>query len=66
MPYEKGEGTWHIQPGEKVDLEETQQQLSNMYEEVINMTAPGSSHWRVVEGQNMTAISWNKRVSDWI
>jgi len=52
-PDEKCEGTWHVQPEEKIGLGETQQPASNIYEEVTKTTAPGSSHWRVAEEKTM-------------
>lgn len=44
-PYEKAKGICHIQPREKLNLEGTQEQLSNTYEKYIKVTVPGSSHW---------------------
>lgn len=42
---EKAKGTWHIQPGEQLNLEGAQEQLSSTYEKHIKMTVPGSSQW---------------------
>lgn len=42
-PYEKAKGIGHIQPGEQLNLEKTQKQLSSAYEKYIKMTVPGSS-----------------------
>lgn len=47
---EKAEGIWHIQPGEQLNLEETQEQLSSTYEKYIKMTLPGSSQWPSSKG----------------
>lgn len=59
MPYEKGEGTWHSawrKGGFGGDPTAIFQYFQSSCEEVITMTAPGSSHWRVVEGQKMMAV----------
>lgn len=41
--YEKAKGIGHIQAGEQLNLEKTQEQLSSAYEKYIKTTVPGSS-----------------------
>lgn len=48
--YEKAKGIGHIQPGEQLNLEKTQEQLSSAYEKYIKMTVPGSSQWPSSKG----------------
>lgn len=61
---EKAKGIWHIQPGEQLNLEGTQEQHSSTNENYIKMTVPGSSQWPSSKGTKDSGSKLKQKTQD--